>query len=116
MTKRATTWGLVLSLGLGLWAAAAAPAAEQEVNKETPAQRDQRMQWWREARFGLFIHWGLYAIPAGHWQGKPIGGIGEWIMNSANIPVAEYEQLAKQFNPVKYDPAEWVRTAKAAGI
>lgn len=74
------------------------------------------MKWWRDARFGMFIHWGLYAVPAGSWQDKPIGGIGEWIMNSANIPVAEYEQLAKQFNPVDYDPVAWVRIAKQAGV
>jgi alpha-L-fucosidase len=73
------------------------------------------MQWWRDARFGMFIHWGLYAIPAGTWEGKQVGGIGEWIMNSANIPVDKYEQLAKQFNPVKYDAAQWVRIAKDAG-
>ena len=50
---------------------------------ETPAQRDARMAWWREARFGMFIHWGLYSIPAGTWDGKPIPGVGEWIMNNA---------------------------------
>jgi alpha-L-fucosidase len=85
-------------------------------NKESPAARDARMQWWREARFGMFIHWGLYAVPAGTWNGKQLPGIGEWIMDQANIPVAEYEQLAKRFNPAKYDPAQWVRTAKNAGI
>ena len=84
--------------------------------KEKTGARDARMKWWREARFGMFIHWGLYAVPAGTWQGKRIDGIGEWIMDSANIPVAEYEKLATQFNPVKYDPAEWVRTAREAGI
>ena len=75
------------------------------------------MAWWRDARFGMFIHWGVYAVPAGQWQGKfvPPGG-GEWIMTTANIPIPEYEALAKQFNPVKYDPAEWVRVAKAAGV
>ena len=62
-----------------------------------------RMTWFRDARFGMFIHWGLYAIPAGEWKGKQIPGIGEWIMNRAKIPVAEYEQLAKQFNPVDFD-------------
>lgn len=66
---------------------------------ETPAERDARMQWWRDARLGMFIHWGLYAIPAGTWKDKKVDGIGEWIMNSANIPVADYEKLAKQFNP-----------------
>jgi len=79
-------------------------------------QREQRIQWWRQARFGMFIHWGLYAVPAGEWKGKPIPGIGEWIMNRARIPVAEYEQLARQFNPVKFNAEEWVRLAKDAGM
>ena len=84
--------------------------------QETEAQRDSRMRWWREVRFGMFIHWGLYAIPAGTWKGKQVPGVGEWIMDRANIPVEEYEKLAAQFNPVKYDPAEWVRIAKNAGM
>ena len=50
-----------------------------------------------EARFGMFIHWGLYAIPAGKWKGEDIPGIGEWIMHTARIPVAEYEPLAARF-------------------
>ena len=78
--------------------------------------RDQRMEWWREAKFGLFIHWGLYAIPAGTWKGKRIGSIGEWIMNRARIPVREYEKLAAQFNPVDFDAAEWVKVATDAGM
>ncbi len=85
-------------------------------NQESKAQRDARMQWWRDARFGMFIHWGIYAIPAGTWNGKQYGGGGEWIMNTANIPVADYEKLAKQFNPTKYDPARWVQIAKDAGM
>ena len=78
--------------------------------------RDQRMAWWREARFGMFIHWGVYAIPAGTWDGRQIGGIGEWIMNRAKIPVNDYQAMARQFNPVKYDPDAWVRMAKDAGM
>jgi alpha-L-fucosidase len=83
---------------------------------ETPAQRDARMKWWREARFGMFIHWGLYAVPAGTWQGRQIPGIGEWIMNRGKIPVADYAKFAEGFNPVKYDADAWVRLAKEAGM
>ena len=53
---------------------------------ETKAQRDARMAWWREARFGMFIHWGVYSVPAGTYKGKQIGGIGEWIMNTRQDP------------------------------
>ncbi|MHC4206651.1 MAG: alpha-L-fucosidase, partial [Planctomycetota bacterium] len=78
--------------------------------------KDERMQWWRQARFGMFIHWGLYAVPAGEWKGEKIPGIGEWIMERAKIPVSEYEPLARQFNPVRFDARQWVRIAKNAGM
>ncbi len=77
---------------------------------------DERMAWWREARFGMFIHWGVYSLPAGTWDGRQIGGIGEWIMNRGKIPVADYQRMAKDFNPVRYDPESWVRMAKDAGM
>jgi alpha-L-fucosidase len=83
---------------------------------ETDEQRDARMAWFREAKFGLFIHWGVYAVPAGTYKGKQIAGIGEWIMNRGKIPMAEYRAYAKQFNPVKYDPDAWVQLAKDAGM
>lgn len=79
------------------------------------AHHDQRLNWWREARFGLFIHWGLYAIPAGIWKDQEVPGIGEWIQQRAQIPVSEYEQLAGQFNPHNFNAAEWVSLAKRAG-
>ena len=62
-----------------------------EIPKETKEEHDARMAWWREARFGMFIHWGLYAVPAGEWNGKPVDGIGEWIMQYAHVPREEYE-------------------------
>jgi len=79
------------------------------------SKREDRLAWWKEARFGMFIHWGLYAIPAGNWKGKQIPGIGEWIMCRARIPVPEYESLATKFNPVRFDAREWVNVAKDAG-
>jgi alpha-L-fucosidase len=74
------------------------------------------MEWWRDARFGMFIHWGVYAVPAGTYKDKQIGGIGEWIMSNAQIPVDEYRAYAGAFNPVKYNPDAWVRLAKEAGM
>ena len=79
------------------------------------AKSDTRLAWWRDAKFGLFIHWGLYAIPAGRWKGKFIEGIGEWIQFNARIPIKEYSALMKQFNPVKFNAREWVSMAKNAG-
>ncbi|MBX2999252.1 MAG: alpha-L-fucosidase [Caldilineaceae bacterium] len=79
------------------------------------ARTDPRLDWWRDAKFGMFIHWGLYAIPAGVWNEEAIPGIGEWIMLRARIPVAEYEKLAAAFDPVKFDAAAWVSLAKRAG-
>lgn len=78
--------------------------------------RDARMKWWREARFGMFIHWGDYAQWAGMYHGHEVAHGGEWIMNRAKIPVAEYQARAKEFNPVKFNADEWVKAAKDAGM
>jgi len=81
---------------------------------ETKVQHDSRMEWWRDARFGMFIHWGLYAVPAGEWNGKT--GYGEWIRTSAEIPLETYDKFVPQLNPVLFDADEWVRMAKDAGM
>ncbi len=108
----------VLSIAAALGMSAVGYAAEglDPYADESREERDARMKWWREARFGMFIHWGVYAVPAGTYNGKRIDGIGEWIMNRGKIPCAEYQAYAKQFNPVKYDADEWVRIARDAGM
>ncbi|MHB1308828.1 MAG: alpha-L-fucosidase [Limisphaerales bacterium] len=81
---------------------------------ETTAERDARMGWFRDARFGLFIHWGVYAVPAGEWQGKT--NYGEWFLEETKMPVSQYEKYAAQFNPVQFDAREWARLAREAGM
>ena len=77
---------------------------------------DQRIAWWREARFGMFVHWGVYSLPAGEWKGKVVKGYAEHIMRSQRIPRSEYLELAHQFNPVNFNADEWISTAKKAGM
>jgi len=79
-------------------------------------QTHDPLAWWREARFGLFIHWGIYSVPAGIWKGQPIPSLGEWIMHNGKIPLEEYAPLAQQFNPVKFNAEEWVSLAARAGM
>lgn len=112
MNPRGTLAIIAGTLALGAMHLDAAEEAEPE--------RDARMAWWREARFGMFVHWGAYAQMAGVWDGKRIDagvghGIGEWIMYNAKIPVADYAREAAKFNPAEFDADAWVRLAKEAG-
>ena len=91
-----------------IYACAAQLSFSQQLSK------DERMQWWREARFGMFIHWGGYAQFAGVYNShEQLKGGAEWIMNRSKIPVAEYQAMAKQFNPIKFDADEWVKWANS---
>jgi alpha-L-fucosidase len=96
--------------------ATTASEARQSASPASDAARGWRLAWFHDAKYGLFIHWGLYAIPAGEWKGRRVPGIGEWIMSRATIPVKEYAALAAQFNPVKFNADEWVQLAKDAGM
>ena len=97
-------FGILTALLLTPSLASAQDAASQPAAPS--AQQAASAEWWREAKFGMFIHWGLYAEPAR----------GEWVMNSERIPIAEYKKLGANFNPVKFNAAEWVAVAKAAGM
>ena len=107
-----TRFALLFLMVAGLVALLPVASADEE----TATQRNERMQWWRKARFGMFIHWGVYSVPAGVYNGKKIPGPAEWAMLVSKIPVEEYRNFAKEFNPVKYDPDAWVRLAKEAGM
>lgn len=85
-------------------------------DEKSNVSNETKMKWFRDSKFGLFIHWGLYSIPAGEWKGKIYNGASEWLMERAQIPVKEYEQLAKKFNPTKFNAEEWVKIAKDAGM
>lgn len=111
-------WTLLISVALAGASAVddAADVEMQDFTGESPAEKAERMEWFDDARFGLFIHWGLYAQPAGEWQGQEHAGIGEWIQHWAKIPTSEYEALQDTFNPTKYDAEAWVKLAKDAGM
>ena len=100
--------GMVLSLALAsvvLWGLPCCHADEDYgTGKETPAQRDARMKWWRDAKFGMFIHWNTSCVPGGIYHGKHNYFVGEWIMHDEKVPVAEYRSYAKRFNPVEFNP------------
>lgn len=110
---RAPLATLLLAAAAALPGCSSPPASHTTVAAHAQSH-DDRMDWWREARFGMFIHWGLYAVPAGEWNGKTT--YGEWIRTEAQIPLEEYDTLASRFNPVKFDAGAWVRLAKAAGM
>lgn len=99
--KRCT---LFLLLGIGLLLQT--QAQHKKIFNETPEQKEKRLAWWTNDRFGMFIHWGLYALPARH----------EWVKSREQITDANYQQYFDQFNPDLYNPRAWARMAKAAGM
>ena len=80
--------------------------AQKMIGNETDAQKQERMQWWSDARFGMFIHWGLYSLAARH----------EWVKHNEHMTNEEYQKYFQQFDPDHFDPHKWARAAKAAGM
>lgn len=80
--------------------------SQNRIGNETESQKMERMKWWTDARFGMFIHWGLYALPARH----------EWVKNRERLTTEQYRIYFEEFNPVNYDPVKWAKAAKAAGM
>lgn len=117
--RHSVLWATVLATTFATFAPRAeelrAPPADSL--KPTSAERDARLGWWRDARFGMFVHWGVYSGLSGTWNGKAYGGYGEHIQRMAKIPCAVYRKdVAGAFNPTNFDADAWIRLAKQAGM
>jgi alpha-L-fucosidase len=99
-----------------LAAAVCSAAQEEETEAKTEAKPDcdARMAWFRDAKFGMFVHWGIYSVPAGEWKGKT--SYAEWFQLQTKMPCEQYDKFAAEFNPVKFDARQWAKTAKDAGM
>ncbi len=108
ISRRGALGSLGAASALGMLNQAPLFAQEEEKGPTTStvADRDRRMQWWHEARFGMFIHFGLYSVLGQH----------EWAMEEEGIPAAEYQQLAKRFNPKPHAARAWAKLARQAGM
>ena len=77
---------------------------------------EENKKWFKNAKFGMMVHWGLYSVLGGEWRSQRMNYIGEWVMHQYEIPIAEYSKLADIFNPIYFNAEEWVRIAKSAGM
>lgn len=107
---------LAFLLMVTFMATASAQTMDEMWDSRSSGKEHPNIQWFKDAKFGMFIHWGLYSKLAGEWKGKRYYGSGEWIMSQARIPVAEYKKVAQTFNPVKFNADEWAQLAQDAGI
>ena len=107
---------LLLALLLSSACTLNAQEASHSKTTESKVDREARMAWWKEARFGMFVHWGIYSTTGGLYKGQKLPNSAEWMMCRGKISIAEYQEYAAQFNPVKFDADEFVGRAKRAGM
>ena len=84
--------------------------------KKSMESQSRRIEWWQQAKFGMFIHWGIYSLPGGEWKGRKVSGYAEHLMRKEKISRDDYLQLAHDFNPVKFNAEEWIAHARDAGM
>ena len=116
MYKRHMNTCKAIAISLLIVISSSASAQEKTLKKESIENYNARMQWFAEAQYGMFIHFGLYSQLGGIWKGKEAKGYAEWIQSKAKIPRDEYPQLLKTFNPAKFDADLIVSTAKQSGM
>jgi alpha-L-fucosidase len=115
MRRREWQWAVALAVFMAA-TLCTAQTTEKTTAKESEAEFLNRTAWWREAKFGMFIHWGLYAVPADSTDLQGKKGAGEWYMSNKQVQVKDYEKLAAHFNPLKFDAKTWIKTAKQTGM
>ena len=114
--KNQMTHKLIIA-GLLLLSPALSPAQTVSLKPaDTREDHDARMAWWREAKFGMFVHWGIYSVVGGEYNGQKLPNSAEWMMNKGKIPIAEYSKYAEQFNPTNFSADAFVSLAKEAGM
>lgn len=113
----------VLLVSFLLSSAVSAQSTQKDMNdswgdksSKLSENKQETKEWFRESKYAMFIHWGLYSQVAGKWNDETFYGIGEWIMKQKKISVADYEKIAEEFNSVKFNAKEWVQLAKDAGM
>ncbi|MCK5468094.1 MAG: alpha-L-fucosidase, partial [Cyclobacteriaceae bacterium] len=109
---------IIILSGTFLFILIACKQEKETISKQPENFSEEDMSWWIDAKFGMFIHWGPYAVLGGEWNGQqlPVGTIAEWIMHTLEIPVEEYRKIAATFNPVQFNAEEWTDLAARAGM
>jgi len=107
---------IVFSLLAFVNAAVVAEPTQKEILDSHNKTREERLAFMKDGKFGMFIHFGMYSVLGCMWNGRKWPGPGEWILKNSRMPVEEYKNVAKSFNPVNFDAEEIVSLAKKSGM